>query len=72
VKAAETEESKPNKTKDVESEEKESSKEEKKSSEVVSDVTKATSSKPCIEEKDDIEENLQCMICQEIMHDCIR
>lgn len=22
-------------------------------------------------EKDDIEENLQCMICQEIMHDCI-
>lgn len=23
-------------------------------------------------EKDDIEENLQCMICQEIMHDCIR
>ena len=22
--------------------------------------------------RDDIEENLQCIICQEIMHDCIR
>ncbi|XP_060591695.1 E3 ubiquitin-protein ligase CHFR-like [Ruditapes philippinarum] len=71
VKVAETEESKSNKAKDIESKERGSSKEEKKSSEVASDVTKATSSKPCIEEKDDIEENLQCMICQEIMHDCI-
>ena len=25
-----------------------------------------------IEKKDDIEENLSCSICQEIMHDCIR
>lgn len=82
VKVTETKESKSDKTKDSVSEEKESGKSEEKESdkseekesgkEGTGGVTMATSSKSNVEEKDDIEENLICMICQEIMHDCIR
>lgn len=51
--------------------EKDSAKEHVESVAEVKDTKKSSALKP-VGEKDDIEENLQCMICQEIMHDCIR
>ena len=40
--------------------------------EINSDVKPETKGQTEGSSRDDIEENLQCIICQEIMHDCIR
>lgn len=52
-------------------EEKGCAKEDSKHFKETKDGDTSSAVKAKIEERDDIEENLQCMICQEIMHDCI-
>ncbi|XP_053376262.1 E3 ubiquitin-protein ligase CHFR-like [Mercenaria mercenaria] len=71
LKETETEKNKSTEPKDAVTEGKESVKEENKCSEQTKGGSSSAASKPCVQERDDIEENLQCMICQEIMHDCI-